>query len=372
MHRLKQILQEDIQKKRAYFQEAAQEIAERNLKMLKLLCPLTILLLILFISVTPLIIRGWHPTPQHLLFLPAMFLLFLLTTFYEKQQPVHNSFQVSALCYLYEAVLFIFIILIDALQSPVAPASFMPVLFIVLPTLFILPFHRNYSLIFFFEVIYVILIFLYKSPDVGQYDIFDSVVGLAFSFSVAQPTMRLRIQDHETRMNYRQLSQQDSLSGLLNKTTSQEHLERYLQLTAPSTVCTMLILDLDDFKAVNDTMGHYTGDLLLRTMGEVLVSSFRTTDMIGRFGGDEFIVLMKETADYTLLEEKCQSIHQQLQEVTADICCSAPATCSIGGILVYHQQADFYSLFQQADQALYQAKEAGKNKHVLRFYQPSK
>lgn len=187
-----------------------------------------------------------------------------------------------------------------------APASFMPVLFIVLPTLFILPFHRNYSLIFFFEVIYVILVFLYKSPDVGQYDIFDSVVGLAFSFSVAQPTMRLRIQDHETRMNYRQLSQQDSLSGLLNKTTSQEHLERYLQLTAPSTVCTMLILDLDDFKAVNDTMGHYTGDLLLRTMGEVLVSSFRTTDMIGRFGGDEFIVLMKETADYTLLEENAR------------------------------------------------------------------
>lgn len=366
MQRVTKILQDDFQQKQQYFQKASQEIAEKNLHLLKSISLVTFLLLTGFLLGTPLILPGWMPTPQHLLFWPSALLAILVISRYQKRGQ-YNSKEITMLCYLFEAMLFFFIILIDVLQAPDTPASFMPMLCVSMPTLLILPFLRHYAVILCFEAVYIIATLTFKLPQIAQYDIFNSIVGIAFSFSLAQIMMRLRIQDHETRTRYQHLSQQDSLSGLLNKTACQEAAEQYLAASAPDITCTMLVLDLDDFKQINDELGHYSGDAILQAIGITLISTFRASDIVGRFGGDEFLILIKDTADIETITQKCCTIQQKLQNAAQSVN-SIKATCSIGGVLVTAQNANFDHLFQQADQALYQAKASGKNTYVLRTY----
>lgn len=366
MGNLRCILRDDLTKKRRYFREARGEITEKNLQLLKTLSLITAVMLLFFYLLTPLIIRGWTITPQHLLFLPAALTVYLIAVFYQKRGRL-SSRVVTGLCLLFGAVLFVFIILIDVLPNPNTPSSFMPVLCIALPVLFILPFHQIYTLTLLFESVYIILVSLLKTPQMGQYDIFDSVVGVVFSIAVAQTIIRLRIQDHEIRLKYKQLSTQDTLSGILNKKACEEEAEHYLRSRDPSASCMMIILDIDDFKRVNDSLGHYTGDVLLRRIGDMLRETFRATDIIGRFGGDEFMVLIKESSDKDALEEKCRAIQERLLRFSPE---DSPiqVKCSIGGVLVKRQEADFASLFKQADDAMYEAKRRGKNRYVLRGY----
>ncbi len=363
------VIREDFAKKKRYFRQAEQEIAEKNLHLMHSLSLVTAVLLLFFYGITPFIIKGWTITLQHILFLPAVLILHGIAALYQRVEPPRNQF-ITVLCLLFEVALFSFAILIDVLPSPTGPSSFVPVLFVALPALFILPFRYTYSVILLFEVIYIAAVVILESPSIGQYDIFGSIVGVVFSIPVSQVIMRLRIQDHEIRMKYKQLSTQDALSGILNKKACEDAAQRYLQAFNPAVTCMLVMLDIDDFKLVNDRSGHYTGDILLRTIADLLSETFRATDVIGRFGGDEFMVLVKGSSDYETLARKCGDIQAALSHFTVNDC-ALQVTCSIGGVLVDGQNVNFESLFRQADDALYAAKGAGKNKYVLSFYLPT-
>lgn len=136
-----------------------------------------------------------------------------------------------------------------------------------------------------------------------------------------------------------------------------------MESLTPSSHCALLLLDLDDFKLVNDSLGHYAGDQLLRQIGEFLQHAFRSTDFIGRFGGDEFIVLMKGPISTAIVEKKASLILQMLRSIQMS---GLPKeiTCSIG--CVVSEDGDTYDeLFIKADKALYTAKKNGKNGYHL-------
>lgn len=181
--------------------------------------------------------------------------------------------------------------------------------------------------------------------------------------------MSLRIRDYEARMQYKQLSTKDALSDVFNKKASIDAARQYLRDYNPRVTCALIMLDLDDFKEVNDTHGHYTGDIVLGCTGQVLLNAFRSTDIVGRFGGDEFMVLVKGTAAESLLEEKCRVIQRNLQKLSLEKS-GVQVSCSIGVVLVQEQEVDFEVLFRQADAALYHAKSVGKARHILQSYTP--
>lgn len=347
-----------------YFQLARQEVAERNLRLLRFLSLLTAGLLLFFILVSSLIIRDWLPTVNHTFFLPVLLLICAAANLYARLGTL-TSRTVTALCLLFETVLFIFIIRIDVLTSASAPGTFMPLLCVVLPSLFIFPLRLSYSMVALFEVLYVLTSLRFKEPFFAQYDIFNSIAGIAFSLALAFVIARLRVRDHEARLRYQQLSTRDFLTNILNKQSFQEAAQRYLLSCGPETRCALLILDVDDFKQVNDNQGHYGGDCLLRSIGKSLTEIFRATDLVGRFGGDEFIILIKGPITLPALEEKCRQIQQQLslsQETVPSI------TCSVGGVVLNCPGVDFETLFRQADAALYQAKRTGKNRCCLELF----
>jgi len=119
------------------------------------------------------------------------------------------------------------------------------------------------------------------------------------------------------------------------------------------------LLDIDNFKAINDQFGHIQGDKVLKQVADQIRQSLRSTDLISRFGGDEFVMILPETKITT-----AQKIAQRIIETTAQAS-TGTFTVSIGLAALVNESDTVESVLNRADQALYKAKKAGKNRFEL-------
>ena len=154
-------------------------------------------------------------------------------------------------------------------------------------------------------------------------------------------------------------SKRDLLTGLYNKRSFEEEVKMALINKNPNDVSTLLILDFDNFKHVNDTYGHQVGDEVLKAFSNILVRAFRTKDIIGRIGGDEFMVFMPAMSEEFIRrsEEISKEILHELNILKVGR--AGPFSCSIG-IGTDSTGYDFKNLYLLADNALYESKQRGK------------
>ena len=154
----------------------------------------------------------------------------------------------------------------------------------------------------------------------------------------------------------------DPLTGLLNRSTLDETLQREVGLARRhGEPFSILVADLDNFKTINDGLGHQAGDLVLREFAEVLRRCARESDLVFRTGGDEFLVALSHTglSGANLLAERLRrSVDRYPFEFDGE---TVPMQVSVG-VSTLESGDDFLSLLQRGDDALYGAKEQGRNK----------
>ncbi len=165
----------------------------------------------------------------------------------------------------------------------------------------------------------------------------------------------------ELQKTLKQEAERDALTGVLNRRGYQMVIDR---LKAESFPMAFLIMDVDDFKLVNDRYGHAVGDVALKKAAHLLMSSFRDTDITSRIGGDEFTVIMSDTTHVHLetIQQKINQINEELMHPDTDDC--PPISMSVG--CAFSSQGYNEKLFVQADSKMYEAKEAGGAS--IRFY----
>lgn len=154
----------------------------------------------------------------------------------------------------------------------------------------------------------------------------------------------------------------DQLTGLYNKTTTEYLITNLLNDEhSKDKSFALVIIDIDNFKALNDTLGHQHGDEILRSMAKLLQPHVRKTDIIGRIGGDEFFLFFNNI-------ERDEIIKKKLADICADfkkMCSKEELECGIslsGGVSFYPREAkSFDQLYKQADIALYRTKRLGKD-----------
>ncbi|MBR4903991.1 MAG: diguanylate cyclase [Selenomonadaceae bacterium] len=158
-------------------------------------------------------------------------------------------------------------------------------------------------------------------------------------------------------------SKHDLLTGLFNKRSFEDEVKAAIKNKKPNDVSVLLILDFDNFKHVNDNYGHQIGDEVLKAFGLILGRAFRTKDIIGRVGGDEFMVFMPDMSKEYLgrSEEISQEILHELAILKVGD--AEHFSCSIG-IGTDAGNYDFKKLYLLADKALYESKERGKACYV--------
>jgi diguanylate cyclase (GGDEF)-like protein/PAS domain S-box-containing protein len=171
------------------------------------------------------------------------------------------------------------------------------------------------------------------------------------------------------------LAQYDFLTGLPNRRCLMERLHHALKRSARSgRQGALLFIDLDNFKDLNDTLGHNMGDLLLQQAAKRLVACVRESDTVARLGGDEFVILLENHSGDALeaveqVRRVGENILFQLNQTYLLGTLRHHCTSSIGITLFVGEMQDVESLLKQTDLAMYQAKAAGRN--TLRFFNPS-
>jgi diguanylate cyclase (GGDEF)-like protein len=162
----------------------------------------------------------------------------------------------------------------------------------------------------------------------------------------------------------------DPKTGLLNATAWQREADgEVTRALRSATPLALLLVDVDHFKRVNDSHGHLTGDDVLRALAAELRQQVRESDVVGRFGGEEFTVLLPRTdaAGACRIAERLRSSAGALSVASADARISV--TVSIGVAVLGQHGSDLFELLAAADVALYRAKDAGRNR--VRLYAPA-
>ena len=217
-----------------------------------------------------------------------------------------------------------------------------------------------------------------KNADVFDSDELKLLKEIAnnLAYGIASIRLQERHAQVQGELAYRVLH--DALTGLPNRA----HLTNLLQLAVAhaersEAVFAVLFIDLDDFKLINDTLGHHAGDELLRQVGERIGSCIRSGDVVARQGGDEFIVLMTDTSDpsgdsdtsqanrFLNPARQAQRLIERLREPFVIEGQTTYSGASIGIAVWPHDTRDADALLRYADIAMYRAKELGKGQYAF-------
>lgn len=174
-----------------------------------------------------------------------------------------------------------------------------------------------------------------------------------------------KIRSNEKKKELEDKADTDLLTGLNNKLATERKIKDYMAQN-PNKQSMMFILDIDNFKKINDTMGHAFGDEVLRSLGIQIGAIFRASDIIGRVGGDEFMVFLKDIPNDEAILKEAKKVESFFKSFQAGEYVKYKATASIGVAIFPQEGNDFETLYKAADQGLYKAKKRGKNQ--LAFY----
>jgi len=155
----------------------------------------------------------------------------------------------------------------------------------------------------------------------------------------------------------------DPLTGAMNRAAMNQSLTREIELAKrQGTPLSIILLDADHFKQINDTHGHSHGDEVLKTLARIAKETIRQSDVLYRYGGEEFLVLLgqTDTSGATHLADRIREHIEALDTINGK---NSDVTISLG-VTTLNSKDDYQSLFDRADKALYQAKSAGRNRTV--------
>ena len=159
----------------------------------------------------------------------------------------------------------------------------------------------------------------------------------------------------------RRLSQQaetDWLTGLYNRMAVEEKVGRRLKKYETGV---LFVIDIDNFKSINDRYGHLAGDQVLRGVARILQERVFHSDILGRIGGDEFVIFMSGKQDQNFIEERCRQIRQQFLNLPPDQFMVTRLSVTVCGS-IYQKGDDYQRLFDRADQRLITEKSLRKKR----------
>jgi diguanylate cyclase (GGDEF)-like protein len=348
----------EIDEIKLYFKKCAVEIDRSNLYMLRRSCMYTSIVFVcmLFFAVT--CIPGFNVTLGHILMAVMLIAYFFINALIRKRGSI-STVQTATVCLFFYFLVGMSFILIEMLSNITNHTRWLPLLLMIFPVLFI---DRLYKYVIeeaFLIAVYAAISWFYKDPIMFSRDFYTVIAAFILSQLVERIILGVRSKQGLAMVELRRYSSVDKLTHVYNKGALLEEMDSYLEENRGTNPCAMCIIDVDSFKQVNDSLGHNGGDLLLEHIGKLLLENFRPTDIIGRFGGDEFIVFMPGMKDSQLVELRCRSVQMMLTDFY--IGNSEPFSLSIG-VIIDEGSHSREELFRMADDALYKSKMAGKNR----------
>ncbi len=198
-----------------------------------------------------------------------------------------------------------------------------------------------------------------KGLNLGAID----YISKPFKDSIIKARVNAYVKLHEFVKQTEIAGQRDGLTGLYNKKTTELLIKKFLKGNSFKNGA-LMIIDVDFFKTINDTFGHLYGDAVLSQLSDALKSVFQKSDIIGRVGGDEFFVFLKNYKSKEVLEERAKAVCEKFKKTYKQKDQTVNISASIG-IATTEDVTDFEVIYENADVALYNTKADGKNGYTF-------
>ena len=285
--------------------------------------------------------------------------LFFFSRFCQQKQLRH----IRLAMYLAFAPIMAAGVLLGSYYDPSRAAVSIMIFLCILP-LFIIdkPWHIiAYQL--FFATVFVVCSRVFKSTAVFLEDIFYLPIYLALGIGANLFSLIDKVESAENFVRIRHESEHDPLTELLNRKSGEEKMK---SLFSAQVHGTFAIIDIDDFKQINDRLGHQAGDAALRSVSDGIRRVFRASDVLWRMGGDEFAIYAVNMLDADTCRKRFEALTRQLAETEIPPYGRMELHVSIGCTICAGEHLDFETIYQRSDAALYEAKSAGKGTIVVK------
>lgn len=320
-----------------YFIDGKEEIMKRNLSVLKTTSFGMAFFIVFFLVITPVFLPLWEPTIYHMLLLITTVIFGIIAEFFQRYFQKHViNLEIRGIVGIFSFAVMLLFIFLDTVAYPFAAQVFFAICLVIAPIIFIIPAVEMFLAQSVFLTIFMVLVTQYKEPAIASGDIFSAVLGYTVGIAAYFLVARIRMHDYNQKIAYKISSEIDGLTQIENRATCK--------------------------KKIDDKLGHEKGDEVLYSVAQKLKQAFRSDDIIGRFGGDEFIVFMKDMKDDSVLEEKCNCFNQQITDLLDG---KFGITCSMGVCYLDNGTSALETMFHVADSALYEAKTFHKGNYVI-------
>mgnify|MGYP003589857566 CR=1 FL=1 len=346
-----------------YFKEAREEVCNINLHQLRLVSVMADVFLLVFILITPLVFPKWKLSWPYYIFCAIMLLFTLLVYVYDRREKKTYG-QVMALCVLFDLCLMTGCILIDVIPYPNFVSTYFQIGIVFIAVFFTMPLRLEIPMLTLIEAAYLAAVIAWKTPRMASVDGYESMVGYICSILIAVVVSDLRVKEGLAKYRYIMQGTTDVLTRVRNRAECEKLIRDFLHCrNESSSLCALFMLDMDNFKQVNDSLGHQMGDVVLERVGEILKKEFRADDIIGRIGGDEFLILVKDIHGRENVTKVAERVGESVRQLSAMLD-GVQVSCSSGAV-IFEGVVEYENLYKMADDSMYEAKRSGGGKCVV-------
>ena len=265
--------------------------------------------------------------------------------------------------YLYYSIFFAFAIYAAVFVKEQPSSVTFCVMLVLLPGFSI---DREWRISLYLIIVTCIYLFCGIYFDSGRFGLANIVDGIAYlivGIVVYAYRVRLNVRNIENQSRLNKKIETDALTQLYNRSALEKRVSEYV--TSSKDTAAFILMDVDNFKGINDNFGHAIGDDLLFQTATLLKSQFRRSDYIGRLGGDEFVVFLPQASNREWLEERMKGLGEEMEKTFI----GDEAVCTVSGsigIAMYPVcGTTFEELYKNADAAMYDSKRSGKNRYTF-------
>ena len=275
---------------------------------------------------------------------------------------------IHILFWVFELVSLANLLHVSIFNDPNATAITVFFIVLILPMVYICNPWQSLLEVSFAYIMFIIFDILWKRnyPEVLRADLINSVLFYAITICAVIYIRNLHVSALNASILFKKEAQFDKLTNMYNKSSIESYSKEVLSGNHGNLG--LVIIDIDDFKLVNDRWGHNQGDRFLSQVARTLNKNFEGIGILGRIGGDEFMVLLENIYDNDIIVEKVNNALDSISKIFSEYS-TEKITCSCGiAFLKNNETIDFDEFYKEADRALYLAKDRGKNQCVV--YKP--